>query len=90
LSNNFYGENMKKRLLIALFITAIGSSLPALAQDTAEDSSCQIECPVGQVKISFADGNKVACVCSEESTAMVDTPETVASCEDSNDDGNCD
>lgn len=66
---------------------------PAYADEeeptTPEDPSCQASCPEGQTKVSFADGLRVACVCSEAATEMQPTPEEISPCEDPNDDGVC-
>lgn len=90
---------MKKTTLAFILGSAILlGSTPLYAQEegegevaevTQEDASCQIECPNGQSKVTFADGGRVSCVCSEAATVMVETPEEAAPCEDPNDDGVC-
>jgi hypothetical protein len=32
--------------------------------------SCETDCPSGQVRVSYADGNSVTCACVEESSGM--------------------
>ena len=84
----------KSLTLAALIVAQFGIAVSVYAQEesptTVEDASCQVQCPEGQAKISFADGNRVNCVCSEAATEMHVTPEEVASCPDANDDGQCD
>ena len=84
-----------KHLALALITTASlfinASSLYADEEETTqEDASCQVECPEGQSRVSFADGGRVSCVCSDATSGMVETPEVTAPCTDANDDGQCD
>lgn len=87
-----------KNISIALFgAVALFANVSILYADeevvvepvTLEDASCQVECPEGQSRVSFADGARVSCVCAANTSGMVDTPEEVAACSDPDDDGVC-
>lgn len=93
---------MKKAIILSAGLAAfmcLGTTLQAQEEGggedsssiTVEDGSCQNQCPEGQVKVTFADGAKVSCACSEQSTGMVETVESEGGgCADANDDGACD
>ncbi len=91
---------MKKNVfVISAGLAVLCLSTPLYAQEeegegsavTVEDASCQSECPEGQVKVTFADGSKVSCACTEASTGMVETVEGEGGgCVDADDNGVCD
>ncbi len=59
---------MRKTLFIAALLLATAG--PALA---AGEDQCATDCPSGQKKAGFADGDKATCLCVDESEGMVET-----------------
>ncbi|GEM_PF-2486407 len=37
-------------------------------------ANCEVECPEGQNKVTFADGNNTRCVCVDPSSGMQESP----------------
>lgn len=37
-------------------------------------ANCEEECPEGQNKVTFADGNQARCVCVEPGSGMTESP----------------
>jgi len=72
---------MKKTLFIAAFLLSIAG--PALADD---EDQCALDCPDGQKKAGFADGDKATCLCVDAGEGMVETVEEPADAPGPNDD----
>ncbi|MFN8391681.1 MAG: hypothetical protein U0136_15440 [Bdellovibrionota bacterium] len=56
-----------KRVILTAALLLLGSGT-ARAMD-----QCDEECPSGQTRVGFADGDHATCQCYEAATAMVDT-----------------
>ena len=66
--------------VLSFLILALSLTISSIAiAEEGQPVDCSASCPDGQVLVSFADGNKVTCICQEpaEMEPTVPDPEIV-------------
>lgn len=64
---------MRSKLVVIL----IGSMLLGVTSVYAEGDPCVDECPSGQVRTSYLDGQQVSCACLDQGSGMSDDSNTL-------------
>ncbi len=78
-------------MIRGIFLALFGLTLVLNASTVraSEPNACEVDCPEGKVKVSFADGNEARCVCQDIGAGMDETPTGEINCSDPEDDGTC-